>query len=61
METEKSLTYRELLQILQDFRDEELDLDVSVQVDDEFRPLNVLLGRDYSGVLDDDHPYLIAK
>ena len=52
------MKYIELLEALRNFSNEDLDLDVSIEVGGEIFGIEGTIYRDYSKVLDDDHPYL---
>jgi len=53
------MTYRELLEKLEDLRPELLDTDVTVFIDDEFRHVYVLDFTTEDDVLDAGHPFLM--
>lgn len=58
------MKYRNLLEMLQNFTEEELDCDVTVLSNGagELYPVvNALLYADDSDVLDDGHPYLVLN
>lgn len=59
MKMNSNYTYRDLLEALLELNEEELDLTVTVEVEDEFYPI-IATDRDRVGtVLDLNHPILV--
>lgn len=56
------MKYRELLGFLNELSDEQLDMDVSVYIEDqdEFYPMTKVGITNETNVLDEGHPYLIV-
>ena len=52
------MTYRELLDTLQEFCDDELDCPIMAAVDEEYYPVKSVTMHDGHDILSDGHPYL---
>ena len=52
------MTYRDLLTRIDDLEEEQLDMDVMIDVDDEFFPAEEFKIDELADRLEDGHPYL---
>ena len=53
------MTYKELLNQLEELEDEQLDFQVMCYMDEEYFSVNSLEIKEKNGRLDDGHPYIV--
>ena len=54
------MTYRELLNHIDELEEEQLDFNVMGYIDEEYYSISTMEIKDKNGRLDDGHPYLIV-